>query len=216
MLTEDSDQTQSVSSRQTAHPKDTERNIQLTVKGSYSPPDEGTRKSQPLPEGKTTNPKDSRGNDQPIDKGLPSMVSEEGTSKTKPLPEGTREDKDSKRFKPLAGDEMDEDIQQADEEEIQSPKPSKESSTEIPTKETVSQEHQSPKPNKEKPKSSHARDTDACDSESSSCSDIFKLYDNYMHITQRQLEKHEVAVVSYADLRAFIKDYYEENVDHRA
>ncbi|GJZ79256.1 hypothetical protein Tco_0644093, partial [Tanacetum coccineum] len=47
-------------------------------KGSYSPLDEGTCKSQPLPKCKTTDPKDSKGNDQPADKGLPSTVLNEG------------------------------------------------------------------------------------------------------------------------------------------
>ncbi|GJZ39322.1 hypothetical protein Tco_0585885 [Tanacetum coccineum] len=41
--------------------------------------DEGIRKSQLLLKGKTTNPKDSGGNDQPTDKVLPSTVSDEGT-----------------------------------------------------------------------------------------------------------------------------------------
>nr|GEV48779.1 hypothetical protein [Tanacetum cinerariifolium] len=43
-----------------------------------------------------------------------------------------------------AGDEMNEDIQQDDKEETQSPKPSKESSTEVPSEEPVSQEHYPP------------------------------------------------------------------------
>ncbi|GJX93372.1 hypothetical protein Tco_0347958 [Tanacetum coccineum] len=47
--------------------------------------DEGIRKSQLLLKGKTTNPKDSGGNDQPTDKVLPSTVSDEGTGKTKPF-----------------------------------------------------------------------------------------------------------------------------------
>ncbi|GJR89226.1 hypothetical protein Tco_0213237 [Tanacetum coccineum] len=58
--------------------------------------DEGTRKSQPLLEGTNTNPKDSRGNIQPADKGLPSTISDEGAVKTTPLPEGPLGDKDSK------------------------------------------------------------------------------------------------------------------------
>ncbi|GKC48175.1 hypothetical protein Tco_1065897 [Tanacetum coccineum] len=70
-----------------------------TKGGSHSSLDEGTRKSQLLPEGKTTDPKDSRGNVQPVDKGLPSTVSDKGTGKTKPLPEGPHEDKDSRRLK---------------------------------------------------------------------------------------------------------------------
>ncbi|GJW90696.1 hypothetical protein Tco_0168249 [Tanacetum coccineum] len=37
----------------------------------------------------------------------------------------------------------------------------------------------------------------------------------YNNITKDQWEKHEEVVVSYANLRASIKGYYEENVDHR-
>ncbi|GKF63349.1 hypothetical protein Tco_0186797, partial [Tanacetum coccineum] len=43
----------------------------------------------------TTTPKDTRGNDQPADKGLPSIASNEGTAKTTPRPEGPLGDKDS-------------------------------------------------------------------------------------------------------------------------
>nr|GEZ60651.1 hypothetical protein [Tanacetum cinerariifolium] len=194
--TEDYDKSQLVSSGQTAHPQDTKRNIQLAVKGFHSPLDEDIRKSQPFPESKPTDPKDSGGNDQPVDKGLPSTVLDEGTGKTTPLSEGPCEDKDLERLKPLtdmesqtspvtnfsrtssevkpdtqtllltttadvqalllsddeldeesdndvfeAGDEMNEGIQQADEEETQSYQPSKESSTKVPTKKLVSHEH---------------------------------------------------------------------------
>ncbi|GKC46211.1 hypothetical protein Tco_1063933 [Tanacetum coccineum] len=75
--------------------QDLERNIQLVDTGLPSTLDEGTRKSQPLPKGTTTGPKDSGGNDQPADKGLPSMASNEGTDKTTPRPEGPLGDKDS-------------------------------------------------------------------------------------------------------------------------
>ncbi|GJT84110.1 retrovirus-related pol polyprotein from transposon TNT 1-94 [Tanacetum coccineum] len=67
---------------QTAYPQDIEGNIQPVVKGSYSPLDEGTHKSQPFPEGTTTNPKDLGGNVQPADKGLPSTVLDEEPSTT--------------------------------------------------------------------------------------------------------------------------------------
>nr|GEV09951.1 hypothetical protein [Tanacetum cinerariifolium] len=55
----------------------------------------GTRKSQLLLDATTTDPKDSRGKNQPADKELPSMVSNKGMVKTTPLPEGPLEDKDS-------------------------------------------------------------------------------------------------------------------------
>ncbi|GJW86747.1 hypothetical protein Tco_0162087 [Tanacetum coccineum] len=82
-------------------PTKTKRNIQLAGTGLPSTLDEGTRKSQPLPEGTTTDPKDSGGNIQLVDKGLPSTVSNKGTVKTTPLPKGTLGDKDSKRNKIL-------------------------------------------------------------------------------------------------------------------
>ncbi|GJX97700.1 hypothetical protein Tco_0353498 [Tanacetum coccineum] len=70
--------------------------------GSHYLPNEGTRKSQPFPEGKTTDPKDLKGNKHPTDKGLPFTVPDDCIGKTKPLPERSREDKDSERLKPLA------------------------------------------------------------------------------------------------------------------
>ncbi|GKE91182.1 hypothetical protein Tco_1572277, partial [Tanacetum coccineum] len=65
--------------------------------------DEGTRKSQLLLEGTTTDPKDSGGNIQSADKRLPSTVSNEGTVKTMLLPEGSHGDKDSEGFKQPTG-----------------------------------------------------------------------------------------------------------------
>ncbi|GKB79408.1 hypothetical protein Tco_0946303, partial [Tanacetum coccineum] len=64
--------------------------------------DEGTHKSQPLPEGTTTDPKDSGENVQPADKGLPSMDFNEGMAKTMPRLEGPLRDKDSGGNKPPA------------------------------------------------------------------------------------------------------------------
>ncbi|GJV00498.1 hypothetical protein Tco_1329768 [Tanacetum coccineum] len=54
----------------------------------------GTRISQPLPKDTTTHPKDSGGNVQPTDKGLPSTASNEGTTKTTSRPKGLLGDKD--------------------------------------------------------------------------------------------------------------------------
>ncbi|GJU25375.1 hypothetical protein Tco_1163996 [Tanacetum coccineum] len=85
------------------------------------------------------------------------------------------------------------------------------------------EEVQSLSPNTDKPESSHAQDTDESDSNSSSPE--LKKYDNILPLTERQLvkylrkvsrvlfhritedqwEKHEEAVVSYADLRASIE-----------
>ncbi|GKE14612.1 hypothetical protein Tco_1422189 [Tanacetum coccineum] len=63
---------------------------------------EGTRKSQPLPEGTTTNPKDSGGNVQPTDKRFPFTASNEGMAKTMPRLEGPLGDKDLEGNKPHA------------------------------------------------------------------------------------------------------------------
>ncbi|GJW58551.1 hypothetical protein Tco_0105282 [Tanacetum coccineum] len=83
-------------------PQDLERNIQLASTGLPSTLDEGTRKSQPLPESTATPPKDSGGNVQPFDKDLTSTTYDEGTAKTMPRPEGSLGDKDSGGNKPPA------------------------------------------------------------------------------------------------------------------
>nr|GEX20151.1 hypothetical protein [Tanacetum cinerariifolium] len=57
---------------------------------------EGTCKSQPLPESIVTPPKDSRGNDQPLNRDLIFMTSDEGMAKTTLHPKGSRGDKDSR------------------------------------------------------------------------------------------------------------------------
>ncbi|GJY21040.1 hypothetical protein Tco_0393606, partial [Tanacetum coccineum] len=68
-----------------------------TEKVFYSPLEEGTHKSKPLPEGKPTDAKDPRGNIQPTSMGLPFTPLNEGTSKSQPLLEGkTTDPKDSK------------------------------------------------------------------------------------------------------------------------
>ncbi|GKB23230.1 hypothetical protein Tco_0862631 [Tanacetum coccineum] len=119
----------------TSTPKPTEGSEQSHSVSSGT----GTHTSQPFPEGTIIDPKDSVGNKQPIDKGLPSTASDEGTAKTTPPPEGPLRDKDSEGNKtpvdmePIhtpvadpsgtwvneedilgAGEEMDEDPQAAD------------------------------------------------------------------------------------------------------
>nr|GEY07279.1 hypothetical protein [Tanacetum cinerariifolium] len=49
------------------------------------------------------------------------------------------------------------------------------------------------------------QDTDASDSESSSCSETFMPYDNFVPVTKRK--KHEEAAASYADLKWSLKDF---------
>ncbi|GKD78424.1 hypothetical protein Tco_1341045 [Tanacetum coccineum] len=76
--------------------------IQPAIKGFHSILDEGTHKSKPLPEGKTTDPKDPKGNKQPAHVGFPATHPDKGISTTLPLPEGIKTDpKDSERIKPL-------------------------------------------------------------------------------------------------------------------
>ncbi|GJY65699.1 hypothetical protein Tco_0467937 [Tanacetum coccineum] len=76
------------------HPQANRGKIQLAGTGLPFTLNEGTRKSQPLPEGTTIDPKDSVGNKQTIDMKLPSTASNEGTAKTTSRPEGPLEDKD--------------------------------------------------------------------------------------------------------------------------
>ncbi|GJY92992.1 hypothetical protein Tco_0508774, partial [Tanacetum coccineum] len=94
-------------------------------------------------------------------------------------------------------EEMDEDIQEHEPEETQS-----HHYTKTPTEEPHSQEHQSPSPPKEQPESSKDKVTNASDS-GSSC------------FTEDHWEKHEEVAAFYADLKATVEGYYEENVDHR-
>ncbi|GKA02304.1 hypothetical protein Tco_0674969 [Tanacetum coccineum] len=66
--------------------------------------------------------------------------------------------------------------------------------------------------NKDQPELSKAKKTDASDSESSSCSETFKPYDNYMPITKRQL--YEEVAASYADLKWSINDFHAATIRH--
>ncbi|GJZ47952.1 hypothetical protein Tco_0601784 [Tanacetum coccineum] len=175
------------------------RNIQLTGTGFPSTSlDEGIRKSQPLPESTTADLKDFGGKVQPAEKGIPSMDSDKGTVKTMLLPEGPRGDKDSEGLKPPTdmepltnpiADLLGPALLLYDDEMVQ-------------------------KSDKDDPESSHAQEqSDESDSDSS-CPDVLKKYDNILPLTERQLDKHEEAAASYADLRASDEDYYDENVDH--
>ncbi|GJT44746.1 hypothetical protein Tco_0953461 [Tanacetum coccineum] len=158
-----------VSSGQTAHPQDTEENTQPAVKGFHSPLDEGTSTSKPLLEGKTNDLKDSKGNKQPADMGLLATHPDDGPDHNK--------GKNSFEVEPntetlllttVSGiqallDDFEDELKDA--------------------------KHQSPSPPKDDLESSKSKKTaDALDSESSLCSKTFKLYDNYMPITERQLE----------------------------
>ncbi|GKA41267.1 hypothetical protein Tco_0733860 [Tanacetum coccineum] len=114
-----------------------------------------------------------------------------------------QEDSDDDVFE--AGDDIDEDIPDPDTEETQ---------THYSTDHTTKEEHQSPSLTKEQSESSHAQEIDESNSDSS-FPKVLKSYDNILPLTKRGLEKHEEATISYADLKATIEGYYEENVDHR-
>ncbi|GJU33669.1 hypothetical protein Tco_1182023 [Tanacetum coccineum] len=176
---------------------------------SKKPPTEtkGTRKSQLFPEGTKSNPKDSVGNKQSIDMGLPSTVSDEGAAKTMPLPEGPLGDKDSEGNKPPADMEpinptvvdLSGTGAKYRVDETQSTRLSADDVLEAgedmdEDTHADEEEHQSP-PNTNKPEPSPAQETQESESDSS--------------------KKHEEAAVSYANLGASIEGYYEENVDHK-
>ncbi|GKB93429.1 hypothetical protein Tco_0979566, partial [Tanacetum coccineum] len=72
-----------------------ERDIQLASTRLPSTLDEGTHKSKPLPEGTATHPQDSRGNKQPLDRDTTSTTPNDGTTKTTPPPKGSLRDKGS-------------------------------------------------------------------------------------------------------------------------
>ncbi|GJX62773.1 hypothetical protein Tco_0295673 [Tanacetum coccineum] len=67
----------------------------------------------------------------------------------------------------------------------------------------------SPLPQADKPQSSHAPSAKASNT-NSSCDDLFKKYDNSLPLTERQLVK-----VNYANLKASVDEYYDENIAHR-
>ncbi|GJS16694.1 retrovirus-related pol polyprotein from transposon TNT 1-94 [Tanacetum coccineum] len=158
----------------------------------------GTHKSQPLPEGKTTDPKDSGGNVQPTDKGLPSTVPDEGTGRTKPLSEGPYKDKDLEGLNPpvdmepstslvLALSETDAKYQLdtqtlllATAADVQALLLSHEELNDESKDDFLRLEMKWMK-------ASNKLKSDASDSESSSCSESLRPYDNCMPITERKL-----------------------------
>ncbi|GJZ92545.1 hypothetical protein Tco_0664610 [Tanacetum coccineum] len=179
--------------------------------------------------------------------GLPATHLGEGISITKPLPEGTNIDpKDSERLKLLIDrdsstspvtvlsgtiaeyqvdttqstrfkkelkDASDDDVFEAEEE----------------MDEDIQEPDTSPSPHKVQPESSKDKKTDTSDSESSSCFETFRPYDNYMPSTERQLvrniqnffivlyaqvtedtwEKYKEASTSYVDLKHEIGGFHD-------
>ncbi|GJS99618.1 hypothetical protein Tco_0820788 [Tanacetum coccineum] len=202
---EGSEQSHSISSGIVPDTYDLKRNIQLASTGLPSTLDEDTRKSQLLPKGTTTDPKDLGGNDQPANKGLPSIASNEGTAKTTPHPEGPLGDKDSGENKPPADME--------------------------PIKTTVTD----PSESDEKEMFEGGEDIDKDTQVDTKVHPDLKKFNNILPLTERHLVKYirkvsrvlfnrlteaqwtqyEEAAISYADLKADIEGYYEENIDHR-
>ncbi|GJY01837.1 retrovirus-related pol polyprotein from transposon TNT 1-94 [Tanacetum coccineum] len=242
---EGSEQPHSVSSGTVPDPQDLERDIQLASMGLPSTLDEGTRKSKPLPESTATHPKYSGGNKQPFDRDITSMTFDEGTAKTTPHPGGSLGDNDLRGNIPpanmepvhplvadvsgtgakyqeldtqpivlstysnvraflLSDNESDKDILGAGEEMNEEPQDAGIAET----------HHQSPPPQAYKPQSSHAPSNKASDTDSFS-DDILRKYDNTLPLTECQLEKHEEVAVNYADLKASIDDFYDENIAHQ-
>ncbi|GJS32044.1 hypothetical protein Tco_0530426 [Tanacetum coccineum] len=130
---------------------------QPAVKGFHSPLDEGTHKSNPLPEGKLTDPQDIERNKQPAVKGLSALHLWAGTKYQDEL----KDDSDEEMH--VTGEELDEEFLQSKNEETQHAHSNK-----TPTEDPISTEHQSPLPNKDHPESAKDKKTDALDSESSS------------------------------------------------
>ncbi|GKA00810.1 retrovirus-related pol polyprotein from transposon TNT 1-94 [Tanacetum coccineum] len=144
----------------------------------------------------------------------------EGTAKTTPRPEGSLRDKDS------GGN-----ITPADMEPIHTPidDPSG-TSAKYQVDEIQSTRLRSPSPKQDQPEPSHVQK-----SASDSSSPGLNKFDNILPLTERQLikylqkmsralfnritkkqwEQHEEAVVSYADLKASVDQYYDENIAHR-
>ncbi|GJT55990.1 hypothetical protein Tco_0991044 [Tanacetum coccineum] len=231
------EQSRSVSSGIAHDPQDLERNIQLAITGFPSTLDEGPHKSQPLPESTATPPKDSGGNIQPLNRDLTSTTSNEGTAKTTSRLEGSIGDKDSggnippadmKPIHPtvanLLGTGAKYQVDQTQSTRLRA----------FLLSDDEAQESEEDILGVDKPQSSHAPSTEASDTDSSS-DNILKKYDNILPLTERQLvkylrkmsnalfvkitednwENHGEAAVNYANLKASIDDYYDENIAHR-
>ncbi|GKA92279.1 hypothetical protein Tco_0814204 [Tanacetum coccineum] len=226
--TESSEQSHSVSSGTVSDPQDLERNIQLTSTGLPSTPDEGTctAKTTSRPEG-SLGDKDSGGNIPPADMEPihPTVADLLGTGVKYQVNE-TQSTRLSYKlllmFKPSYSLRMNW-IKKSDKEEVLA---AGEDMDEDPQ---VAEEVRTPSPKQDQPELSHVQE-----STSDSCSHDLKKFDNILPLTEKQLikylrkmsrvlfsritetqwEQHEEATVSYADLKASIEEYYDENVAH--
>nr|GEV61332.1 copia protein [Tanacetum cinerariifolium] len=190
----------------------------------------------------TSTPKTIKGSDtqlsenkQPIDMGLTSMDFDEGTTKTTSRPEGSFRNKDLWGNKPPVdmesiiptvvdpsgtGAKYQVDQTQSTRLRYQDQKQSDEAQEseddilgagkkidEDPQAAKI-QHHSSP-PQAYKPQSSHAPSIEASNTDSS-CDDILRKYDNNLTPTECQL-----AAVNYANLKASIDEYDNENIAHK-
>nr|GEW54107.1 copia protein [Tanacetum cinerariifolium] len=149
--------------------------------------DEGTRKSQPLPEGTTTDPKDSWGNIQPADKGLPSTAFNKGTIKTTLHLEGSLRDKDLGETNHLLIWNQSTLLLLILQGLVLSTRESGRDDMEEETQ-ANEEEYQSPSPNKDKPEPYYSPTTQ--DSDSNSSSPDLKKFNNTLPLTKRQLIKY--------------------------
>ncbi|GJY85369.1 hypothetical protein Tco_0499395 [Tanacetum coccineum] len=193
--TKGSEQSHSVSSGNVHDPQDPKRNKQLA--------------------GTTTDPKDSKGNVQTADKGLSSTVSDEGTVKTTPLLEGTHGDKYLEGFKPPA------DMEPLTTHVVD---PSG-TDAKYQADQTQSARLRYRSLTKNEGKTSSEVEPDSETLQLKTFVDVQALLLSDDEMVQESDEDDtlyddlrasiEEVVVSYADLRASIKGYYDENVDHR-
>nr|GEV34703.1 retrovirus-related Pol polyprotein from transposon TNT 1-94 [Tanacetum cinerariifolium] len=213
-------------------PAKTKRDIQLASTGLPTTLNEGTRKSKPLPESIATHLKDSGRNKQPLNMDITSSTLNKGTAKTTPRPEGSLGDKDLGRNIPpadmepihtpvvdLSGTGVKYQVDETQSIRLRywplTKNKGKTSSEDELEKESVEEEVlaaeddmdedpqddaevRTPSLNQTQPEPSNVQE-----SASVSSSPDLKRFDN----TQ--------AAVSYTDLKASIKEYYEENIAHR-
>ncbi|GKD91719.1 hypothetical protein Tco_1367226 [Tanacetum coccineum] len=178
--------------------------------------DKGTRQSKPLLEGTTTHPKDSGGNKQPFDRDITSTTSNEGAAKTTTRPEGSLGDKDSEvnipptNIEPIytlvagpsgTGDKYqafllskDELEKESDEEEVLAARDDMDEDIQ------AAEEVRTPSTKQDQP----------CNTPKMGRSGI-RIQSRPQ---KKQWEQHEEAAVSYANLKASIDQYYDENIAH--
>ncbi|GJY80064.1 hypothetical protein Tco_0492815 [Tanacetum coccineum] len=164
-------------------------------------PTEGSKQSHSVSSGNVLDPQDSERNIQLAGTRLPSTSLDEGIRKSQPFPEGTTTDpKDSggnvqPTDKGLPSTNSDEDLLLSDDEMVQA------SDDEEVFAAGEEMDDDFPPTNEESKRLvKYLRK-------------VSRVLFN--RITEEQWAQHEEAVVSYANLKASIKGYYEENVDHR-